>query len=155
LHDAGFDIVGVDGMHECVRRASQRYPGIRFVEASAYDDINALCGGPFDAIVSVEVIEHLFSPSTFARRCCDALCPHGLLIVTTPYWGYLKNLLMALTNRTDRALTALWEGGHIKHWSYATLRQLLETHGFEYVAFHGAGRPIPYCWNGMIMVARK
>src|SRR5207253_2552797 len=109
----------------------------------------------FDAIVSVEVIEHLYDPRRFMRRAYEALKPGGLLVLTTPYWGYLKNIALALTNRIDRALTPLWDGGHIKHWSYKTLRALGEELPFEFVAFRGAGRPIPYLWNGMIMVFRK
>jgi 2-polyprenyl-6-hydroxyphenyl methylase/3-demethylubiquinone-9 3-methyltransferase len=55
-----------------------------------------------------------------------------LLILTTPYWGYFKNVAVAITNR---ALTALWDGGHIKQWSYRTLRTIYEEQGFDYVAF--------------------
>ena len=75
--------------------------------------------------------------------------------MTTPYWGYLKNVLLAATGRLDRALTALWDGGHIKHWSYRTLRALFEEQPFEFVAFRGAGRRLPYLWKGMIMVFKK
>jgi 2-polyprenyl-6-hydroxyphenyl methylase/3-demethylubiquinone-9 3-methyltransferase len=88
------------------------------------------------------------------ERINAALKTDGLLIITTPYWGYLKNLLLAVSGRTDRALAPLWEGGHIKHWSYRTLRTLMERYGFRYIDFHGAGR-WPYCWQGMVMVGRK
>ena len=102
------------------------------------------------------MIEHLYSPRRkFVQRAEEALTPGGLCIVTTPYWGYLKNVALALTNRTDRALTALWDGGHIKHWSYKTLRTLFQERNFEFVSFVGAGRPIPYLWNGMMMTFRK
>jgi 2-polyprenyl-6-hydroxyphenyl methylase/3-demethylubiquinone-9 3-methyltransferase len=55
----------------------------------------------------------------------------------------------------DTALTALWDGGHIKHWSRKTLSSLLIEHSFELVGFDGAGRPIPFFWNGMVMTGRK
>ena len=109
----------------------------------------------FDAIISVEVIEHLFSPRQFARRCVEAVRPNGLIIVTTPYWGYFKNVALALSNRMDRALTPLWEGGHIKHFSYRTLRLLFEQEGVEMIGFQGCGRMIPGLWNGMMMTFRK
>ena len=136
----------------------QAHRGIgSFQKASVYDDLSAPFAGvtTFDAIVSVEVVEHLYSPRIFVRRAFDALRPGGLLIVTTPYWGYLKNLALALTNRMDSSLTALWDGGHIKHWSRETLSTLLTEQPFEVVGFDGAGRSIPYLWNGMIMVARR
>lgn len=76
-------------------------------------------------------------------------------ITTTPYWGYLMNVLMAITNQPTGYLPPSGRGGHIKHFSYRTLRTLLESRGFEVISFHGAGRRIRYCWNGMMMVARK
>jgi 2-polyprenyl-6-hydroxyphenyl methylase/3-demethylubiquinone-9 3-methyltransferase len=157
LAEAGLEMYGIDLSSGGIAKARQLYPSIRFFEGSVYDDFNILCEVPaFDAIVSVEVIEHLYSPRSFIRRAYASLRPGGLFIVTTPYWGYLKNLLLSATNRLDHALAPLWEGGHIKHWSYRTLRRLLITRqGFEFVAFHGAGRPIPYLWSGMVMVVRK
>jgi len=146
-------VVGPGG----IARARDRFPNISFAEWSLYDNLCEAIEGieAFDAIVSVEIIEHLYSPRTFMQRALDALRPGGSLILSTPYWGYLKNLVLAISNRTDRSLTALWEGSHIKHWSYHTLRTLGEQQGFEFVAFEGAGRPIPFLWNGMMMVFRK
>lgn len=157
LSDAGFLMYGIDPSAGGVARAQTRYPQIQFREASAYENLLEPFGRtePFDAIVTIEVIEHLYSPRTLCRRVHEALRPGGLFIVTTPYWGYLKNIALALTNRVDRALTALWEGGHIKHFSYRTLRRLGEEQGFEFVAFEGAGRRIPFLWMGMLMVFRK
>ena len=156
LLEAGFEMHGIDMSGGGIAKARNRYQAINFVEGSIYDDLGGLCGVDcFDAIVSVEVIEHLYSPRQFVRRSFSALRPGGLLIITTPYWGYLKNLALALSNRMDRSLTPLWDGGHIKHWSYRTLRQLLLEQGFEFKSFHGAGRKVPYLWSGMMMVVQK
>ena len=78
----------------------------------------------------------------------------GHLIVTTPYHGYLKNLSLALLDRWDSHHAPLWEGGHIKFWSRATLTELLERGGFRVAGFSGAGR-IPPLWKSMVLVARK
>jgi 2-polyprenyl-6-hydroxyphenyl methylase/3-demethylubiquinone-9 3-methyltransferase len=150
LHEAGFTMYGIDSSPGGIAKAQSRYPSIRFANGSIYEEMPAV-----DAIICIEVIEHLYSPVQFVRRARAAIKPGGLFIVTTPYWGYLKNVLLALTNRIDRAVNPLWEGGHIKHFSYRTLRMLLEQNGFDFVAFHGVGRPIPYCWRGMLMVARR
>jgi 2-polyprenyl-3-methyl-5-hydroxy-6-metoxy-1,4-benzoquinol methylase len=156
LAAAGFQVFGIDSSQRLIAEAKARRANVLFICGTLYDELAAPFKiDAFDAVVSVEVIEHLYDPDEFARRAFAALRPGGLLIVTTPYWGYLKNVLLAVTNRMDRALTALWPGGHIKHWSFRTLRILLERNGFEYVAFYGAGRRIPYCWMGMLMVVRK
>ena len=58
----------------------------------------------------------------------------------------------------DRALNPLWDGGHIKHFSRATLTQMAKDQGFEFAAFEGCGeglRSFPFLWSGMLMIFRK
>jgi SAM-dependent methyltransferase len=40
--------------------------------------------GSFDAVVSLQVIEHLHSPQEFLGECARVLTPNGVLIVSTP-----------------------------------------------------------------------
>lgn len=77
----------------------------------------------------LEVIEHLYSPRQFVRRPYTALRPGGILIVTTPYWGYLKNLLLVLTNRIDHALTSLWEGGAHQALVFQDVAEVIDRTG--------------------------
>ena len=159
LAEAGFEIYGCD-LNESAIAAANRLGIGTFKLASLYENLAAPFGvEAFDAIVSVEVIEHLYSPYTYVRRGYEALRPGGLFVVTTPYWGYWKNLALAVTNRTDGYLTALWEGGHIKHFSRKTLTRLFSDCGFAEVGFRGAGetpsRRLPYLWSGMMMAFRK
>jgi 2-polyprenyl-3-methyl-5-hydroxy-6-metoxy-1,4-benzoquinol methylase len=146
---SGFDISSSGLEH--ARRAS---PGLRFEHISGYDDLRSRFGACFDACVCVEVIEHVYDPRRFARRLYEVLRPGGRLILTTPYHGYLKNLALAAAGKLDDHFTALWDGGHIKFWSRATLSQLLVETGFRDIGFEGAGR-IPFLWKSMILVARK
>lgn len=153
----GYEVYGIDLSESGIRIAQDRRVGT-FKVSSLYESFLAPFSGltGFDAIVSVEVIEHLYSPRVFVAEAMKSLRPGGLLIVTTPYWGYLKNIVLALTNRTDNYLTALWDGGHIKHWSRKTLTALMVEQGFEVVSFAGdAKRPIPFLWMGMVMTFRK
>lgn len=159
LFRQNFKVYGVDLNESGIKAAQARQIG-SFALSSVYDDLLAPFGLPsFDAIFSVETIEHLYAPRLFLSRASDALRPGGLLVITTPYWGYLKNIALALTNRTDKALTVLWDGGHIKHFSRATLTKMVEEQGFEATAFEGCGEGIrahtPFLWNGMLMIFRK
>jgi 2-polyprenyl-3-methyl-5-hydroxy-6-metoxy-1,4-benzoquinol methylase len=159
LHEAGLTVYGLDASESGIAAAQKRGVG-SFVVSSLYDDLlKPFEVASFDAVVAVEVIEHLYSPRIFVKRARAALRPGGLLLITTPYWGYAKNILLAVTNRMDASLTALWDGGHIKHWSRATLTQLMVEQGLEVVAFHGCGEGVraytPYLWSGMAMVFRK
>src|SRR5207244_287039 len=76
---------------------------------------------PFDSVVSAEVIEHLYTPRDFARGCFAALKPGGKFLCTTPYHGYLKNILICVLNQFDNHFNPLRDGGHIKFWSLKTL----------------------------------
>jgi hypothetical protein len=71
------------------------------------------------------VIEQLVRPFSLPRFAKQLLRPGGHLIISTSYHGYLKNLILALTNRWDAHLNPFWDGGHIKFWSCKTLSQLL------------------------------
>jgi SAM-dependent methyltransferase len=158
LAHAGYTIFGIDLSEGGIQKALERKTrNASFRVASVYDDLRESFSdcGEFDAVVSVEVIEHLYDPRRFVKRVYESLRPGGLVVVTTPYWGYLKNVLLAVTGRMDRALTPLWDGGHIKHWSYRTLRALFEELPFEFMAFRGAGRRVPFLWKSMILVFRK
>lgn len=155
LHQLGGKVVGVDASSEGIAHAKAEYPHIPFHQIPVTEDIlGAIDQPPFDAVMSVEVVEHVYDPRGFARACFNALKPGGTAILTTPYHGYLKNLLLAVTGKMDRHFTALWDGGHIKFWSCRTLRQLMEETGFVDIRFDFAGR-CPYVWMSMICIATK
>lgn len=156
LSSFGYRVVGVEYDRKGVEIARSAHPEIPFYNFGVQDDPAQLLAheAAFDAVVSTEVVEHLFSPHLLPIYARGVLRPGGHLVVTTPYHGYIKNLVLSLLGKWDKHLTALWHGGHIKFWSRATLTRLLSEHGFEVVGFHGVGR-FPYLWKSMVVVARK
>ena len=76
------DVTGVDLEEPVIRRAASRYPRARFDAANLvslpYADAS------FDAVVSLQVIEHLHSPQEFLAECARVLAPGGVLIISTP-----------------------------------------------------------------------
>ena len=108
----------------------------------------------FDVVVSFEVIEHLFSPHRLPIYAHGVLGDQGYLIITTPYHGYLKNLVISLLNKWDFHFTALRHGGHIKFFSRRTITRLLTDNGFKVVGFSGVGR-IPYLWKSMVIITQE
>ncbi len=156
LSREGYDVAGVEYDAQGVEIAKGNCPGVPFYHFGVEDNPADLLAieKPFDAVVSTEVIEHLFSPHHLPIYAAGVLKDHGYLIVSTPYHGYLKNLALAVFDKWDSHHSPLWSGGHIKFWSRATLTRLLETNGFHVIGFHGVGRQ-PYLWKSMIMVAQK
>jgi len=155
FRDAGATVVGIDASLEGILAAQTAYPECRWeVEGVQPYLLDALHEEPFDLVLSVEVVEHLYSPSDWARGCFNALRPGGRLVCTTPYHGYLKNLLIALMGKWDRHLDALHEGGHIKFFSRESLQKLLAEAGFRDFQFRGCGRA-PYLWKSMAFCATR
>jgi 2-polyprenyl-6-hydroxyphenyl methylase/3-demethylubiquinone-9 3-methyltransferase len=116
--------------------------------------LNALDERPFDAVVSLEVVEHVYDPLAWARSCHAALRHGGLLVCSTPYHGYVKNLAIALSGGFDKHWNPLFTGGHIKFWSRQTLVHLLERADLVPEKFVGAGR-LPYLWKSMVITSRR
>ena len=156
MRQAGYYASGVEYDKEGIALSQKNYPGVNFYNLGVQDDPAQLIsteGQLFDAVVSTEVVEHLFSPHLLPIFARKLLSSGGYLVISTPYHGYLKNLALSILNKWDKHHTVLWHGGHIKFWSRKTLTQLLEQNGFKVVGFHGAGR-FPYLWKSMILVAK-
>jgi 2-polyprenyl-6-hydroxyphenyl methylase/3-demethylubiquinone-9 3-methyltransferase len=149
----GWDVVGVDADEAGIRQPENVAARVRLFRGSAYDDLGAIYGR-FPVVLSLEVVEHLYDPRRFARTIFELLEPDGLAVISTPYHGYWKNLLIALSGRFDQHFTALWDHGHIKFWSVATLSQLLQDAGFKEIEALKVGR-IPPIAKSMILTARK
>jgi SAM-dependent methyltransferase len=143
------------------RRLSERHtnrpagkPGPLFVQDLSTGKLpQELQGLSFDTIISTEVIEHLYDPEAFIVFCKQALSSKGEIILSTPYHGYLKNLVLSIFNKWDSHLNPLWLGGHIKMWSAKTLSGALTNNGFTVTGFKGCGR-IPYLWKSMLIKAK-
>jgi cyclopropane fatty-acyl-phospholipid synthase-like methyltransferase len=151
----GCTVVGIDLSEQGIAVARKAYPEGRFELLAADADIlNKLGEAPFDLVISTEVVEHLYDPRSYARGCFAAVKPGGVLICTTPYHGYFKNLVLAVLGKWDSHANPLWDGGHIKLWSRTTLGKLLTEAGFTDLVFQGIGR-FPGLWMTMAMVAKR
>lgn len=153
LSQLGWDITGVYPSTEGIAQANAVYPELRLETGSAYDSLSDEYG-QFPVVLSLEVVEHVYSPRVYARTAFDLLQEGGLAILSTPYHGYWKNLAMALAGKMDAHFTALWDHGHIKFWSMRTLSELLSEAGFVDIRFKRVGR-VPLIAKSMIAVARK
>lgn len=152
LIDQGYTVYGIDTSPDGIAIANRQHPDHFFrCDVTCAELPAPLRAIPFRTVLCMEVIEHLYSPRTMVCFARELLLRSGggELLVTTPYHGYLKNLTIALADRMDYHLSALWEGGHIKFWSKRTLTRLLSDAGYRDIAIRGAGR-IPYLWRHMV-----
>ena len=150
----GYDAYGTDASENGIAIAKKEYPERFFVQDLSTDQLpNKLQKLKFDTLVSTEVIEHLYNPEGFIEFCKNALQKNGELIISTPYHGYWKNLMLAVFDKWDSHHDPTWHGGHIKFWSRRTLSRLLTEKGFVVTEFKGCGRA-PYFWKSMIIKAK-
>ena len=155
LMERGYQVAGCDASQSGVAHAKLACSDrIRIEQMSVYDNLADTFGDSWDVVIATEVIEHLYDPRLFIAQVVRLLRPNGVLILSTPFHGYWKNLLVAVTGKMDAHFTALWDGGHIKFWSYRTLTQLLQEFALSDFRFAGAGR-IPGLWKSMIVTCRK
>ncbi|HMH14099.1 MAG TPA: class I SAM-dependent methyltransferase [Edaphobacter sp.] len=156
FQDRSWQLHGSDLSPTGIELARKTHPNINFFLAdgqSLYADFLSTVG-PVDIVLSTEVIEHVYDPRGFLRNCFALLKPGGTIVLTTPYHGYLKNLLLAATGKMDQHFTVLWDHGHIKFWSRKTIEGVLKETGFTNIEFSGSGR-IPYVWKSMVLKATK
>ena len=152
----GYQVVGVDASVSGIEIATRSQTSHAEFVCSTIDRSLADQLGPetFDVVVSSEVIEHLYRPADLLEAAHSLLRPGGYLVLTTPYHGYLKWLLLSLAGRMDKHLNPLWDGGHIKFFSAATLAEMVRGHGFNEIKFDYFGRMLGV-WKSLIGIARK
>lgn len=149
----GYRVTGIDVSTTGIEVCRREYPdGIFHAAPVDSSRLPELIGTGFDAIVAMEVVEHLYSMKDFLENCRRVLSNHGSLVISTPYHGYWKNLGLALSGRLEAHLQPEIEGGHIKFWSRRSITRALETNGFQVTAFAGCGR-WPHLWKSMLIKA--
>lgn len=120
LHGRGAaSVVGVDLSAEATRYASGRYKklGLEFLVADAQE--MPFRSSSFDAVVTMETIEHLHNHKRFLQECHRVLSPGGTFVCSTP------NGELSSPNPY-----------HLKEFPPNELRQLLATH-FDQVVLLG------------------
>ena len=158
IYEAGYkNIFGFDVSESGIKIAKENYKNIRnnFFVHNGYDKtLPKNVPGKYDLIISSEVIEHLYNPKVYLENINSWLNTNGILILTTPYHGYLKNIIIVLLNRFDKHFDPFWIGGHIKFFSIKSLNKLFQLSGFKILIFKGCGR-LALFWKSIIVIAKK
>lgn len=150
----GFEVLGVDHNEAVLGQAQQQRPSIRFQSMDVLRGLPPGLSERFDAVVAIDLIDHVSRPRRMIETALAALKPGGLLVVTCAYYGYAKNLALALAGRFDSRWDPLLDEGRLKFFSQATLVALLSEFELQDLHFQTVGR-IPMFARSMLVAARK
>lgn len=130
LADMGFKVTAVDYVAENFKASHER---ISFRQADLNADLPESEHVKYDAVVAVEIIEHLENTRHFVRLLRSTVKPGGLIFITTPNISNPKSLVTFLTSgRFDLFLPRHYDkDGHINPVPWFVLRDALHEASLE------------------------
>lgn len=148
LASAALFVVGLDISNAALSEGAEHFarPNLGFVCADAH--ALPFAQSSFDAVVSIETIEHLPRPREFLTECARVLRPAGTLVLSTPNKDarFLPSRLAAesrlgsaILRRLPGLQKMLVNPFHIKEFECSELRALMDEH-FDVVAMLGLSR---------------
>lgn len=97
----------------------------------------------FDAILLMDVLEHLIDPEGTLNRLQSLLTEKGKILITAPniaYWAVRKNLLLGRWDYTDGGIL---DNTHLHFYTARTWKELVEKAGYEIQDLKPADGMIP------------
>jgi 2-polyprenyl-3-methyl-5-hydroxy-6-metoxy-1,4-benzoquinol methylase len=134
------------------RDSKLRLTGIDLAPTRADDGIEFLRGdfltrkfdSKFDAIVSLQVIEHVTDPRTFVKRIVGLIAEDGLVISNTINEQSVLYDFARLAKRfgSSQAYGRLYSRHHLNHFNRSSLSRLMDVSGLKTVAHFQHRGPI-------------
>jgi SAM-dependent methyltransferase len=146
LADAGFDVTAFDYVADNFRLHGQ----VPFACADLNSDFaKAVAPNSFDAVVAVEIIEHLENPRNLVRQAMQALRPGGYFFVTTPNVDSCFSLISQMRyGHPDLFQDECYRSdGHITPVSAWLLRHAVQEAGMDIVFCQSFGEHAPQWWK--------
>jgi 2-polyprenyl-3-methyl-5-hydroxy-6-metoxy-1,4-benzoquinol methylase len=91
----------------------------------------------FDLVVAGEIIEHIYDTDFFLEEIRRVLKPGGHLMISTPNIASLGRrifLLFGANPIIELSPNEPESSGHIRYFTFKTLKKILEKHGFKIIA---------------------
>lgn len=119
LMDFPVEVFGIEHREELVHKAKDR--GLNVWQAFPETADTVLEGGPFDAFLMFNFLEHQPNPNDMLRCIYNNLSENGVGMVTVPSFDYIYNKNAVYELMRD----------HIAYYTVDSLRLLMNHNGFE------------------------
>jgi len=143
-------LIGLDVSETALERAKKYLPDVDFYKINDGGRL-PLNDGMVDFVFSSEVIEHIYDIENAFSEITRILKPNGKILLTTPYHGLIKNLLITLFafNKHFNPI-----GAHIRFFTKKTLFDLLNKNELKIIktGYYGRIWPIPH---SIFILAKK
>jgi len=130
-------VLGIDYSTHSVKMAEYIYPHPKVRRIAA--DIRSLSDGPFDLVVSFQVIEHFPDSQDFLNRCANLTAPGGWTAVVTPNGAHLENRIRRALGRR----TVLRDPQHFTEFTLPEVEAMGRRAGLRSIASFGHGLSLP------------
>jgi ubiquinone/menaquinone biosynthesis C-methylase UbiE len=144
------NIIGADVSKEALSVVKKKYPKYTFVQVFDGEKL-PFKSNTFDFICALDVLEHVYDTETIFKELTRVLKKDGKLLVSVPYHGLIKNVVIALF-----FFDLFYDPytPHIRSFTKKSLQKCLETNGLHIknIGYHGKMYPLS---SGMHMLAVK
>ncbi len=148
--EAGYSATGMDISAKAMEMAQGTFPGGNFKQLNTDGSIPA-DDQSFGFVWCSEVIEHILEVDEFLKEISRVMKLGGILILTTPYHGFIKNLFIVLF-KFHRHFNV--RGSHIRFFDKKSLAGCFQRTGFAPLSYGGIGRIWPLYRTWFVVVRR-
>jgi 2-polyprenyl-6-hydroxyphenyl methylase/3-demethylubiquinone-9 3-methyltransferase len=150
LAAAGAAVTGADPSPAALARAREAHPGLDLREIGADGRVPAE-DGVFDAVVCLDVLQHVADTQRLMSEARRVLAPRGLFAASVPFHGRARSAAVALTS-FERHYDPLEPV--LRFYTRRSLARLLAAFGYGEVVVRAAGG-VPLFRAALLARARR
>lgn len=143
-------ITGVDVSKTAIESARKRMPQQKFYSITEEEGL-PFKNNSFDFITALDVILFVYDTELIFKELSRVLKPQGRLLITLPYFGFLKNIIIAFIGY-DTVYNP--RGAAIRFYTRKSLMKEIKAAGLTPMTFGYFGRFYPFS-NGMYCISKK
>jgi len=138
----GCTVIGIEGDARAAERAGAVTERVIVGDLEDPVTMDALGDETFDVVLCGDVLEHLVDPVGVLRRAVGRLRPDGIVIVSLPNVAHVDVRLNLLQGRFPYTELGLLDRTHLRFYTAASARELLEQAGLTVVRTERTRAPL-------------